>query len=150
LGQFRLPLWREWEVDESQQLAATSSLMAEAFNPGYTQGVQLNYAGDHFRMFASLSDGVRASNTAYASPIESDTAISTRLEFKGAGDWSRFDDFTSWRGQPTAWMAGVGFIFSPYGDTATTQQVVQQNLFLLSADVSFEGSGWNIYAAIVG
>lgn len=149
VGQFKLPLWREWSVEPTGQLTADTSLMTEAFNPGYTQGVQLNYTGDRFRMQASFSDGIRAANTAYNSPIESDAALAARLDFKGAGDWSLFDDFTAWRGQPSAWMAGVGIIFNPTGGTATTARVTQQTLLMLAADVSYEGSGWNVYGALV-
>lgn len=148
VGQFRLPLWREWSVEESRQLAANASLMTEAINPGYTQGVALLYTDDRVRFHSSMNDGIRASNTPFDSPGEADIAFAGRFDVKGSsGDWSLFDDFTGWRGQPRAWMAGLGVVYHHGGATSATDGVTQQTLLEVAADLSFEGPGWNGYLA---
>lgn len=46
-GQFQLPILRDDMLHPSKQLTVNNSIVAEAFFPGYSQGVMLDWRGQH-------------------------------------------------------------------------------------------------------
>lgn len=161
-GQWQMPLWREWSLSPKGQLAADYSVMTEVFNPGYTQGIGYQHRGDSFGILASFNDGVRSGNTPYTSGStvsgtgtglnttgEADWALTARAEFKGGGAWEQFDEFTSWRGNPTMWLIGGAAHWQSQGNTASNISVSQQDIFGFAIDAMLKGNGWNGYGAVV-
>jgi len=160
-GQFKLPFMREELVSSKYQLLVDRSSVNEIFNQGRSQGIELAWEGEQFRFAAAFSDGFNSANSDFASGQninnvgyfssgESDYAGTARGEFKFAGNWSQFKDFTSPQGSDFAGMVGLAGHFQggnngnfgpPGGDN--------YNYWSLTADVSLEGDGWNLFASFV-
>ncbi len=155
-GQFKVPsTFEEFYVDSHYQLAADRSVTGEAFSAGYTQGIALSYRNDAFGGTIAVDDGAKTANTPYYSAAEADIGLTGRADFKFAGDWEQFNDFTSFRGSPFAARAGAGIHWQHNGDTAAfvagaAAPTPEYDLIQWTADVSLEGSGWNAFAAVVG
>lgn len=170
-GQFKLPFLREELVSSAYQLAADRSLVNEVFNQDRSQGIQLGYEAEDFRMAFAFSDGFRSENSEFGSAPayntngypaggENDYAFTARAEVKFAGNWDQFQDFTSMPGSDYACMLGLaGHIQG--GDVASTSAVAlpggavgvplgDSNFYGWTADISVEGDGWNFYIAGVG
>lgn len=155
-GQYRAPVYRETLIAETKQLTAEYSFTGTFFDPDRTQGVAVDYRGDSFYGIFSFNDGGDARNTPYSGTGESDYGVTGRGEFKFAGEWDRFEDFTSFRNQEFAAMVGAAVHFQQFGNTAafTSGNVpasqVQGNAFLYTIDASLEGNGWNLFGAFLG
>lgn len=145
-GQFKLPLLREEMIADTTQLAADRSAMNSAFTQGRSQGVEARYRADDWRCMAAASDGLGTANSDFTSGAEADYAFTGRFEYRGAGEWTRFDDFTSWRGGDTAWMIGGAGHWQSGGDTNGTPDT---DVFTVTADGSLEGDGWTAFAQFV-
>lgn len=150
-GQFKPALLREDSIDSPYQLAADRSMTEAVFAQGWSQGVELGWKGDSFGFRFDFTDGLRSQNQAYSAQ-DADWALTARLDWKWAGDWSRFDDFTSFRNSDYAGLLGFAGHYQQTGNTATTPAVStpQASLFEYTIDASAEGNGWNLYAAFIG
>lgn len=150
-GQFKLPVLREELVSDVNQLAIDRSIVNTLFTQDRSQGIQAAYEQDQWRIMGAFSDGAGTLNTPYTSSAESDYAFSARGEFKWGDDWKRFADFTSWRGQSNAGLVGVAAHYQHSGNTASVgTNAPKADLIEYTADFSFEGNGWNAFAAFVG
>ena len=148
-GQFKLPILREETVDSRYQLLADRSLTNEVFNQDYSQGVWLDYTAEDWRTVIAFSDGIRTANTDFNSAAEADYALTGRFEWKWAGDWDRFNDFTSFRGSEYAGELGAAIHFQESPNTNFAGETNTQ-LLLYTVDATVEGDGWNLYAAFIG
>ena len=155
-GQFKLPFLREENTSSSKQLTVDRSVANETFNQDYSQGVELIYAGDNFRVMGAISDGFNTDNTAFTSKKEADFAATARAELKfGDAGWKTFKDFTSFREGKTGGLVGVAGHWETFGNTGNTDTfagtaVTGMDMFSYTADASYEGGGWNIYGAFIG
>ncbi len=160
-GQFKLPFMREELVSSKYQLAVDRSNLNEVFNQDRSQGIELAYEAEAWRIAGAFSDGFASDNSEFASGKtigangfftggESDYAGTARFEFKFAGDWAQFKDFTSPSGSDFAFMMGVaghieggdsGAFGPPGGDN--------YNFYSVTVDASLEGDGWNLFGAFV-
>lgn len=151
-GQFKAPLLREELVSDTNQLAFDRSVMNAAFSTGRTQGVQFAYEADQWRFKGMLNDGAAELN----SDIQDESAdfgLTARFEYKGAGDWKQFDDFTNWQGGAGfAWMIGGAVHFQTGGSTFESGggKTSETDVIVYTIDGSLEGNGWNAYAAFAG
>lgn len=146
-GQFKLPTLREENVSSAKQLAVERSIMNEVFNQDRSQGVMATYANDSWRFRGAVSDGLSTRNTDFTSGAEADFALTGRLDYRwGAGDWARFDDFTSWKGQEYGGLVGGAFHWQSGGNTVGTTDM---DLWQFTIDAGVEGNGWNAFAAFV-
>jgi hypothetical protein len=146
-GQFKLPVIRESLVDDEYQLAIDRSETSQVFDQQYSQGIEVSYAADAFRIFGAYSDGAATANTDFNSGAEADFAVTVRAEGKFMGaDWERFNDFTSWRSAAdNGLLVGAAAHFQTGGDTGGTAEV---DAYILTADAQFEGQGWNVMGAV--
>lgn len=148
-GQFKTALQREENIADTQQLTMERSVYNSIFSQARSQGVELSYTQADYRLLAAFTDGLQTLNTTFDSAAEADWAVTLRGEYRwGAGDWGRFKDFTSWRGEEHAGVIGIGAHAQGGGDTnpantATTDRRVMQ----LTADAQLEGDGWNAFAS---
>lgn len=160
-GQFKLPILSEELVEPEYQLAAERSVSNEYFNQGYSQGIMLGFRNDTFSFHGAFSDGVGSALTPFnaggrglsgAAPFEADWALTARLDVKFEGDWERFDDFTSWRGDDMAFRAGAAIHWEEANNTNPSAAAAASDyeLFLYTIDAAIEGNGWNAFAAFVG
>ncbi len=145
-GQIKLPLLREELVSSKRQLAVERSVTNEFFTQDRSQGIQYGWDSDNIRVRGAFSDGLDTENTDFGSTSEADYAFTGRFEYKGAGDWKQFDQFTSWQGQAFAWMVGGAAHWQSGGSTDNTFDV---EALEFTADGSLQGSGWNAFAALI-
>jgi hypothetical protein len=143
-GQFKLPLFREELVGDEYTLFANRSVVNSFFTQKRSQGVQISYEGDAFRFAGAFSDGINTANTDYTSPAEADFALTARGEFKFAGDWKHYKDFTSFRDSAFFAVVGGAVHYQSGGDTVNTTNVDNWDFTL---DAQVEGNGWNAFAA---
>lgn len=146
-GQFKLPLLREELVTDLSQLAVERSVTNATFNQGRSQGVELAYEGEAFRVSLALSDGLITDNTKVTSSREADFAVTARGEYKFAGEWKQFRDFSGWREGPLGVMLGGAAHYQAGGETGGTNDV---DVLEYTTDLSLEGSGWSAYGAFIG
>jgi hypothetical protein len=148
-GQFKLPILGEELIEREFQLAADRSIANEFFNQDYSQGLMFGYMADSFAVHVAFSDGIASRNTAFNSAAEADFAITGRVDVKLAGDWERFDDFTSWRGSDFAARVGGAIHWQTIGET-NPELAAEIDYLMYTIDVALEGNGWNVYGAFVG
>ncbi len=170
-GQFKLPFLREELVGDVYQLAADRSLTETIFTQGRgasigrSQGIEVGWKGEDFRCMLAFSDGFGSANSEVNtnSPFsnvygftngggESDWAITGRGDFKFAGSWDQFKDFTSFPGSDYACMLGVaGHVEQSDQNLAAVigPDAVQGETTLAgwTVDLSVEGDGWNFFVA---
>lgn len=151
-GQFKIPLLREELVSDVNQLSVERSIVNAIFTGERSQGVMASYAQDNWRFMGSLNDGAQNLNTPYNVSGESDYALTARGEWKWGDNWDRFNDFTSWQGSSNAGLIGVAAHWQHDGGTAphTSNPNQVSNTVIYTADFSYEGNGWNMFAAFVG
>jgi hypothetical protein len=167
-GQFKLPFMREELVSSAMQLTADRSLTNEIFNQDRSQGIELGYEQEDWRAMVAFSDGFRSrnsdvgANSAFSALDgftngggESDWAITGRFEYKFAGAWNAFKDFTSFPGSDFAALLGVAGHVEQSDQNLTAViggNDVQGETTLAgwTADLSLEGDGWNFFVAANG
>jgi len=144
VGQFMLPLFHDEWVAAEKQLAVNQSVVNTIFAQGQSQGVWLSRTWDTVRMWASFNDGARTDNTAALSGEDADAAVTGRVEFRfGEGDWGRFDDYTSFPGEPFGGYIG----FAGHFETGSElPQSTGDKLAYGTGEIGLEGDGWNVYA----
>ncbi|NUQ67413.1 MAG: hypothetical protein HUU18_03920 [Phycisphaerales bacterium] len=146
-GQYKAPMMREELVSDNLLLAADRSAYHAAFTLSRTQGVELSWQGESFRIAGMINDGAGALNTPFNATGEADFGITGRAEWMWAGNnWKRFDDFTSWKGEEGyAGMAGFAAHYQSGGETGGP--TADMDMVQVSGDVSVEGNGWNAHAS---
>lgn len=152
-GQFKAPLAREVLVENEYQLAADRSIVSAIFGQGYSQGVEVQYATDQFKFTVAATDGLNTANTDFNSDTEADYAFTGRIDWLAIGtDWSRFNDFTSFQNAADdQLLVGAAAHWQSGGDTGSIGGgTADVNLFVYTADVSWESSGWNFFGAFYG
>lgn len=152
-GQFKTPFLREELVSSSKQLAADRSYANELHNQGRSQGIQLTWASENWRVMGAFSDGFNSANTDF-NGVEADWALTARFEFLGGGNWAQFEDFTSPRGsEGLAWMIGAAINWQG-GAPGSNDTIVDGSdpgmAFSWTVDASLEGDGWNFFGAFIG
>lgn len=146
IGQFQLPLLRERLVSSSRQLDVDRSLQDGVFGQGYSQAVQWSKSSERHRVYAAVSDGLRTIDADFWESRESDIALTGRAELRlGEAPFKQFDDFTAFRGDKCGVLLGLAGHWQTGGETGI--DTVDQELAEVTADVSVEGDGWNVYAA---
>jgi hypothetical protein len=156
IGQFKAPFLKEELVSSSRQLAADRSIANEIFNQDRSQGIGYNYQSDDWNLALAFSDGANTDNTDYNTSNatgawgggEADWSFTGRFEYKGAGNWSQFRDFTSEAGSETAWMFGVAGHWEQ-GEIGGAGPNDYNN-FGYTVDASIEGDGWSAFGAFIG
>ncbi len=146
VGQFKLPFLREFLVSATKQQAAHRSLIAASDNAGRSEGVQVSYQGERWRFAGALSDGVNATGIPSLSP-DTRIAVTGRVEFVAAGEWSRFAALTSPRESGTGVLLGAAVHLQRRDAGAPLSHAEQ---LLWTADVSIQLGGANLFGYVVG
>lgn len=143
-GQLKPAFLREEQVGHTRQLAVERSVMNSVFTLDYSQGVQATYTSGDIRVTSTFSDGARTLNAEFGVPAQADYALTARVDWKWAGEFRRFDQFTSWRGSDYAGMLGGALHWQDGGSTGNTND---QSLLGATVDAMAQGDGWNSFAA---
>ncbi len=145
-GQLKEPILWEDVLQEKYSLAVDQSVVNAVFGQGYSQGAWAFYSTDSWRMWAGVDGGIRSANTDFnADPAE--WGVTTRWEWKFAGNWLQFDQFSSARGSEFAAKLGGGVHFEQSPHAPGT---FETNLLAYTADIMVEGNGWNVFGMGVG
>ena len=174
-GQFKPAFLREYNTSDTKQLSVERSVMSAFFQQSFTQGIELGYEGEDLRFQVSYNDGFNSSNTDFndrrtyilgdeTTPViptlpypqedqgQSDYAVTARAELKLNGTWKQFSDLTAFPKDRFGVMLGAGFHYEGgSNDDPTIANGLTDDYEYLSwtADISLEGPGWNVFAAIV-
>ncbi len=161
VGQYRSPYSRETLVADSNQLAVDRSVVDNHLGLWYTQGIELQSLTDDWSWRLSLDEG---GNDNMVSGLElvgtvpqdrpwfttdSDLSVTTRFEYKLAGGWDQFRQFTSPYGDETGMLLGLGFHYSvskPF-QTDTTDQTKYNEWTAVTADFSWMMGGASFFAS---
>jgi len=155
-GQFKLPFLQEELVSEKFLLAADRSVTHAVFTQGISQGVQLGYEADSFRLAGALSDGTAACNTTYYDPMETDVALTARAEMRlGEAPWKAYASFPSFRHGPAGAMLGAALHWQASGRTGNErtfagEEVADADLLAYTLDATYKGGGWGLFGAFIG
>lgn len=160
-GQWKVPVVKEWAMDEGRMLSASRSIVGTYFGQGITgrtQGILGAYKTDSFRLGVSFNDGANTANTQYNNAAEADWALTGRADVKLAGDWSQADEFSSFRNRDFAAFIGGGIHWQESGSTgdgndaapAPGVNAASPSTLVYTLDAQVAGSGWGAYAAFIG
>lgn len=158
-GTFANTFEHETEISSKRQLGVERSLAHEILASGaiggenYVQGVELIYdAGDSspLRGWVGYTDGFNSRNTAFsdAGPgsaalgiVTSGGAVHGRVEYKFAGDWKNYEDFTALKTKTDLLVIGGGADVE-FADNLTA--------YLHTVDVQWESAAVRGLAAYAG
>lgn len=146
-GQFKAPLLREELVSSKRQLAAERSIVNEFFSQNRSQGIELAYADEMWRVKGMFSDGLNSANTDIGTE-SADWGLTARGEFLASGQWDQFDAFTSERGSEMGVMVGGALHWQDGPDRPTGP--AETSVFQYTIDASVAGDGWNLFGAFIG
>lgn len=152
-GQFKQPFDREfYGISPFKVLLTEKSLTTAEFKVDRSQGVMAGYTSDRFRFNAAINDGRKAKNTSYTSSNEGDFGVSARAEFRlGEAGWKQFKDFTAFRGDSNGVLIGLGGHWQQDGQTDAPSGFGENaNYFSYTADIGWEGNGFNLFGAFYG
>ena len=153
-GQFKVPFLFEELVESQYQQAVDRSVVNYLYTGGYTQGLALDYLGDQFHLVVSVNNGfggavgVPVGQPALAPDTE--IAFSGRFEWLAMGTWDQFKDITSPQGEEMGMRVGAAFHYekSESDGAIPPMGLFNSEIFALTADVSVEFGGANVYAQI--
>lgn len=146
-GQYKIALLREENISSTRQLATDRTSVNELYNQDFNQAIEINVTEDDWRFIASVNDGFRSRNTLYSSPREADIAFTARGELKfGEAGWSKYKQFTSFRGAEGGFMLGGAIHHQVMGNTSPST-MPDTSMTTGTIDASVLGDGWNLYAA---
>jgi hypothetical protein len=176
-GEDKAGFLREETTSPAMQLAVERSLMNEIFTVGYIQGIWMTWqVNDDLNFYASFNDGVRSGeadnefNSAFIlfPPTDgdlesihkpffldhSDFAATFRLDWKLAGTWKQYEDFSAWSGEPLAIFLGAALHLEA-GETGASagsggKTGSNDNFLMWTVDGSIEKDGFNLFASFVG
>lgn len=146
-GQYKIALLREENISSTRQLATDRTSVNELFNQDFNQAIEIAVTEDNWRFIGSINEGFRTRNTFYTSSREADFAITGRGELKfGEAGWSKYKQFTSFRGAQSGLMLGGALHYQVMGNTnpSTTPDT---SMTTGTIDASVLGDGWNLYGA---
>jgi hypothetical protein len=153
-GQFKLPILTEDLIGDGYQQSADRSTMSNIYRQQRSQGIQVAYSADVFRVLGAFSDGWRTANTDYNNASEADYALTFRVDGKFAGDWNQWNQFSSWQNSQFAAFLGGAIHWQQGGSTGDGLDAVananQTNYLLWTVDTQIKGNGWNVFGALVG
>jgi hypothetical protein len=161
VGQYRAPYSRETLIADSNQMAVDRSVIDYHLGLWYTQGIELESLTDDFRWRLSFDDGGTDNLAAGLQLVgtqpmnrpwyvtDSEWSVSSRFEYKLAGAWEQFAQFTSPQGEESGVLAGIGFHYSvsqPF-DTTDADQSGENEWTGVTADISWMLGGASIFAS---
>ncbi len=159
VGAFKAPWMREELISSGKQLAAERSVVNGYFSQQYSKGIDLSWSHDDWRLRGWYGDGIASRGLGNRSQFNSTWrtdrtrwAFAGRAEYKFAGNWKQFKDFSSFRGEEFAAMMGVSVMGQKFigGGTAADPLYSQGTGALQSgvtADLTLDFGGASLYVA---
>lgn len=147
IGQFKLPVMIEDLISELRQQFVDRSMVSNALAGGYSQGVRANYHLEDWRFSLALSDGRKQINKSW-NTINTDWAVTARVQWKAMGKWSDYNQFTGFRGTDPLLVIGLsGHVEDgEYGPKADPEVIATRQVNW-SADALLRHDGWSLFAS---
>lgn len=150
-GQYKGGFLRENIVSSSKQLGVERSMLNNAFTYGWTQGIEYGWRDDDMGFIFQYNDGPGLANSQALAPSRS--AMIARVEYKsGDASWKDFGYLTSKMGAKGGFMLGFSYQSMEIDDDSTSAEygnVDANKSDGWSADASWRGDGWNVFAYMV-
>jgi hypothetical protein len=160
VGRFRLPFAREQLVSAADQLAVERSLVSWNLGTGRSDGIELTYAGEQFKIQGTWDDGGedRVGNvnlTGITPGVTNMIALTEDVEwsFTGrgewlfAGNWKQFQDLTSPPGEEFGMLLGLAGHAQHAEANGAPSFSSQTEWYAVTADMSLEFGGANVFAS---
>lgn len=136
---------RENDLSPENQLGVDASPTDATFGLGGYQGVRIAYQDDLLRAIITSSSGARNINTSFDDPRNANFALTLKTDWKLAGEWDQYSDFTSPPGSELAVLIGAGV----HWENGAQIDGVTDDFALLTTifELSVEGDGWSIFGS---
>ena len=167
-GRFKPLFSHEENVSSGKQMAVERTTVNNYFSIGHTQGLQLAYTTDDFRVTIGANNGVRAGEaTASAIPAGSQPlvaptgganaynqdnaldAITSRVDYKLEGEWKQWGDFADWSDDEAFLTVGGGAHYQK-DNNGTNEAAGKGDFILWTADIMSHAGGLSVYSAGYG
>ncbi|MCH2160263.1 MAG: OprO/OprP family phosphate-selective porin [Phycisphaerales bacterium] len=147
VGQFKAPWMQENLVEDGYQLAVDRSVMSQAFGmgQGFSQGIQMGYSADAFRVHAYYGNGIGDSNGSW-NGVDTNWSFAGRGEYKIAGTWDQFDDSSSFRGEDFGAMVGFAGMGQRYNGNGGGHGDGDK-VYGITGDVTLDFGGASLFAS---
>jgi hypothetical protein len=142
-GVFKPPFMIEELTAAGRQQTVERSLLNAYFSAGTSEGAQIQYTKDAYKLAVMVHDGTGAYDTEFNAD-KTDIGVAARGEIKLAGDWPQFADFDGWRDSKFAARLG-GAVDYEVGESGDSD--VNPNFVKYTIDLTVKGSGWNAFLA---
>lgn len=151
VGAFKGPGTQELLASDSGTTFAEKSTLNSVFNQGRSDGIMVTrtwaVAEGSIRARAGINDGHASSFSEFDGGREADLAAAARVDWTdNAGDFSRFNSLSGFRGGKSGWLVGAAIHSQTGGETAGT---TDRDLMQLTADVTHLNDGWSFFGAVV-
>ena len=144
-GRMRVPLTREEMVDSIYQLAAERSLTNAIFTGGITNGFAAMWSNDFLKVMGVISNGANNLGRNALAPDVEAVAVTGRIDWLIAGNWTQFRQFTAPRGTEFGVLLG-GAAHYQKGESGGSLGSEPETI-IATGDVSLQGNGWNAFGA---
>jgi hypothetical protein len=145
VGQFKVPMWREWLVSEKSQQLVERSLL-NGLSGSYTQGVMVDFTDHIVRLTLSFNDGLSGLNQTWSN-ADTDFAFTGRAEWLIQGDWVNYSSWMSCTKDEPVIVIGTAAHYQK-GENGNTGEPA--DITRWTADVNWGMGGANLFAAIIG
>jgi hypothetical protein len=150
-GQFPSILNRENGIPLDKLLALESTATNYAFDPFGYKGVMLGHHTPRVVYRGIINDGYRSISNSAFDDASAEWALAGQvlgMAVGDEGDWGRFNNMTSRRGNDFAWQLNAAFhVQDGKGDAGDPSDQGSDDVFLLMLESSMEGDGWNFYSS---
>ncbi|MGA2655441.1 MAG: hypothetical protein ABSF18_05635 [Gammaproteobacteria bacterium] len=148
-GQFNVPLFREFLISVTRQLAVERTIVGQYFSVKDTNGVLVGTEQGPIKFTVSANNGYFHPSADENQSVEDEEfqdgntyAFLTRLEYKPFGSWKELRDFNSPYQNEVALLFGIGAGYQRNNNTVTQDQEYTTG----TADITLQGSGWSTFA----
>ncbi|HYO09325.1 MAG TPA: porin, partial [Tepidisphaeraceae bacterium] len=148
IGQFKESVFHEKDVSGFQQLAVERSLADALLGGSLTdrvQGISVIYGGNDrtpARVEVAFHDGANSKNTNWRDTDTGDFGFGGRAEWKLAGKWADYKDFTARQTKQDLFVIGAGADWTQEGGG---------DQILTTVDAQYKTpTGWSLYGALHG
>lgn len=148
-GQAKNPFMRETLVSDTGLLTVDRSLVETEFGARRTQGIFGGWSNDTFRLTGVIGDGLAATggyNTAW-NTTNTEWSVTGRAEVKLGGEWSQFNDMTSFPGEELSALFGAAVLWQK-GEYGTDDDELEVLQWTVDAEIDFGGA--NVFGSFVG
>lgn len=176
-GQYRSPYSRGFLVEEQYLMSAARSVVDYHYALGYTQGIDLMYENDEFRVHLGTDNGgldnlmgdsdaamggagFKIYPTGSLGPANApwwmqnvEYSVTSRLEWKPAGSWKQFRSYTSPMGETFGLLLGLGAHYQasrPFQSDANTPgqpKIGESQWLAMTVDGQANFGGASLYGA---